>query len=78
MNSESSSENLIDVLSDESYVREHLPGARNFCVYETAFLEKVAEAFPAKEVALTVYGLNDETRETAERSPAQWRRLPET
>lgn len=66
MTSESSPENLIDVLSDESFACERLPGARNFCVYETAFLDKVTEAFPSKDVALTVYGLNDRTRETAE------------
>jgi rhodanese-related sulfurtransferase/polyisoprenoid-binding protein YceI len=66
MNQSPLPENLIDVLSDESFAREHLPGARNFCVYETAFLGKVEEAFPAKDVALVVYGLNDVTRETAE------------
>lgn len=66
MKSESLPENLIDVLSDESFTCEHLPGARNFCIYETAFLDKVTEAFPSRDVALTVYGLNDETRETAE------------
>lgn len=66
MKSESLPENLIDVLSDESFTCEHLPGARNFCVYETAFLDKVTEAFPSKDVVLTIYGLNDQTRETAE------------
>lgn len=66
MKSESLPENLIDVLSDESFLREHLPGARNFCVYETAFLEKVSEAFPDRNVEVTVYGLNDQTHEAAE------------
>lgn len=54
---------LVDVLSDVSYGREHLPGAVNFCVYETAFVEKMLAAFPDKEVALTVYGCGDSTRE---------------
>lgn len=54
---------LIDVLSDESFASEHLPGAKNLCVYETAFLDKAAEAFPDKGAALTVYGLSDRTRE---------------
>jgi polyisoprenoid-binding protein YceI len=54
---------LIDVLSAESFAMEHLPGAVNFCVYETAFLDKDVAAFPDKTAPLTVYGLNDRTRE---------------
>ncbi len=54
---------LIDVLSTESFAMEHLPGAVNFCVYETAFLAHVLAAFPDKAAPLTVYGLNDRTLE---------------
>ncbi len=54
---------LIDVLSAESFAVEHLPGAVNFCVYETAFLDQVVAAFPDKAAPLTVYGLNDCTLE---------------
>jgi polyisoprenoid-binding protein YceI len=54
---------LIDILSAESFATEHLPGALNFCVYETAFLDHVVAAFPDKTAPLSVYGLNDTTQE---------------
>lgn len=54
---------LIDVLSEDSYKAEHLPGAVNLCVYETAFLDKVREKYPDPETPLTVYGCSDDTRE---------------
>lgn len=54
---------LIDVLSAESFAKEHLPGAVSLCVYETAFLDRVLEAFQDKTAPLTVYGLNDRTLE---------------
>lgn len=55
---------LIDVLSDESYEREHARGARHFCVYETAFCEKIREAFPDKTTPLSICGYCDDTRES--------------
>ena len=54
---------LIDVLSDDSYQREHLPGALNFCVYETAFVSKVTESFPDRKTALAICGYCSETHE---------------
>ncbi|RYD17052.1 MAG: sulfurtransferase [Verrucomicrobiaceae bacterium] len=54
---------LIDVLSEDSYNAEHLPGAVNLCVYETAFLEKVRENYPDLDTPLTVYGCSDDTQE---------------
>lgn len=54
---------LIDILSPESFATEHLPGAVNFCVYETAFVDHILEAFPDKTAPITVYGLNDYTQE---------------
>ncbi len=56
---------LIDILSAESFAAEHLPGAVNVCVYETAFVDKVREAFPDTTLPLTVYGLNDSTLEAS-------------
>ena len=56
---------LIDILSSESFASEHLPGATNICVYETAFLEKIRVAFPDTTIPLTVYGLNDSTLEAS-------------
>lgn len=55
---------LIDILSADSFAAEHLPGAVNFCVYETVFLDQVVAAFPDKAAPLTVYGLNDRTLES--------------
>jgi polyisoprenoid-binding protein YceI len=54
---------LIDILSSESFTAEHLPGAVNICVYETAFTDKIRAAFPDTTILLTIYGLNDSTLE---------------
>ncbi len=54
---------IIDVLPADSYAAEHVPGAVNICVYETAFLDKVRAVFPDPASVLTVYGLNHSTRE---------------
>ncbi len=54
---------LIDVLSGDSYQMEHLPGAVNFCVYETAFVSKVTEAFADKQTALAICGYCNGTKE---------------
>ena len=63
---------LIDVLSAESFVAEHLPGSVNICVYETAFIDKMRAAFPDPDTALTVYGLNDSTLEAPSLLPKGW------
>lgn len=54
---------LIDILSADSYEAEHVPGAVNLCVYETAFTDKVKEVFPDQNTALTICGYCDSTRE---------------
>lgn len=54
---------IIDVLPPASFAAEHVPGAVNICVYETAFLDKVRAAFPDPASVLTVYGLDHNTRE---------------
>jgi polyisoprenoid-binding protein YceI/rhodanese-related sulfurtransferase len=54
---------LIDVLSSESFAEEHLPGAVNLCVYETAFLDNVRAQIPDTSTHLTIYGYRDQTRE---------------
>ena len=45
--SSSPSDPLIDVLSADSYEAEHIPGAVNLCVYETAFIDKVKREMAA-------------------------------
>ena len=59
----SSPPTLIHLLPDEDFAEAHLPGARCFCVYESAFVSKIDEAFPDKAVPLVVYGRSDATFE---------------
>jgi polyisoprenoid-binding protein YceI len=47
---------LIDVLTPESFEEEHLPGARNACVYQVDFLERIRETAGGPERAVVVYG----------------------
>ena len=54
---------LIDILSAESFASEHVPGAVNICVYETAFTNKVRATFADPATPLTVYGWDDSTKE---------------
>lgn len=58
---------LIDILSDSSFDKEHIEGAKNFCVYEIAFLDKIQATFPDKNRELCIYGWSDKTGE-AERA----------
>ena len=46
---------FIHDLLEEHYEREHLPGALNACVYETAFHSKVAELVPDQAALVIVY-----------------------
>lgn len=52
---------LIHVLPEEHFNSERLPGAQNVCVYETAFLSKVAESVPDKAAPVIVYGAGGES-----------------
>ena len=54
---------VIHVLPEEDFQEAHLPSARCFCVYESAFIPKMAEAYPNKSTALVVYGSGDTTIE---------------
>ncbi len=54
---------LIHVLPEEAFAEAHIPGSRCFCVYESAFTQKVSEAFPDKGSPLVVYSLNGDTIE---------------
>jgi len=50
---------LVNVLPAEVHAARRLPGSSNACVYEMAFLEKVAELAPAKDTPIIVYGAGD-------------------
>lgn len=48
---------LLDVRTPEAFEEGHLPGARNFCVYEVAFLDKVRDSLdPDSGKTLVAYG----------------------
>lgn len=49
---------LLDVLPGEYYLQKHIPEAKNACVYEVVFADKVNEIASSKETAIVVYGEN--------------------
>jgi len=46
---------LIDVLLPEDFNCRHICGAKNACVYEMVFLERIAECVPNLDTAVVVY-----------------------
>lgn len=46
---------VIDVMTPEEFALCHLPGAKNACIYEMVFLERVAEAQPDPGAEIVVY-----------------------
>ena len=55
---------LIDVRSGADHLAAHIPGARHNCVFEIAFLDRMAEiAASADKPAICVYGNSAETHE---------------
>ena len=47
---------LVDVRLEHDYAFAHLPDARNNCVFEVAFLDRMAVVAPEKGAAVCVYG----------------------
>jgi rhodanese-related sulfurtransferase len=58
---------LIDVLTPEDYALCHAAGAKNVCIYEIGFLDRIAEFVPDRDTELIVYDATGTTR-TAELS----------
>ncbi|MCC5806827.1 MAG: YceI family protein [Opitutales bacterium] len=56
---------LLDVRPATEHARRRLPGARNNCVYEIQFPERMAETVPDKAAPVCVYGDSARTREAA-------------
>ncbi len=54
---------LVDILSNSSFEKEHIKGAKNLCAYEIAFLDKMQESYPKKEQSICIYGWSDKTEE---------------
>lgn len=53
---------VVDILPPEEYCARHLPGAVNACVYETIFLDRMAELAPDRSVPLVLYDATGTTR----------------
>lgn len=53
---------VVDVMTPEDYAARHVAGAKNACIYEMAFLERIAEYFPDRDVELAVYDASGTTR----------------
>lgn len=52
---------LVDVLNPEDYAAKHIAGARNACVYEMVFLDRIGECVPDKEAKIVVYDASGTT-----------------
>ena len=50
---------VINVLPPEQYALRRIPGSKQACVFETAFLEHMAGAAPQKEDPILLYGAGD-------------------
>lgn len=47
---------LLNVLPEDTFQAARIPGSRNACIYEIAFLEKATEAVPDKSTPVITYG----------------------
>jgi rhodanese-related sulfurtransferase len=56
---------LFHVLPEESYNREHLPGAQRATVYEVSFLDQVHEIVADPNRSIVVYGAGPESKEAS-------------
>jgi rhodanese-related sulfurtransferase/polyisoprenoid-binding protein YceI len=54
---------LVDVRLEDDYAVAHLPNARNNCVFEVAFLERMATVAPEKGAPVCVYGATADSYE---------------
>ena len=52
---------LVDVLNPEDYAVKHIAGARNACVYEMVFLNRIGECVTDKDAAIVVYDASGTT-----------------
>lgn len=57
---------VIDVMTPEDYAACHVAGAKNACIYEMVFLDRVAECVPERSTKLVVYDASGTTRAAEE------------
>lgn len=53
---------LVDVMTPEDFAAAHVIGAKNACVYEMVFLERITEYAPGRTTNLVVYDSTGSTR----------------
>jgi len=53
---------VVDVMTPEDYATGHIAGAKNACIYEMVFLDRIAEFAPDRETELVVYDATGSTR----------------
>lgn len=53
---------VIDVMTPEEYEARHIPGAHNACVYEMAFLDRMADLAVDRAATLVVYDATGNTQ----------------
>jgi polyisoprenoid-binding protein YceI len=56
---------VVDVMTPEDYARCHVAGAKNACIYEMIFLERIAGCAPAPVADLVVYDATGSTKTAA-------------
>jgi rhodanese-related sulfurtransferase len=54
---------LLDVRLDDDYAAAHLPQAKNNCVFEVNFLDRMADFAPDKKTTVCVYGAAADSHE---------------
>lgn len=53
---------VVDVMTPEDYAACHITGAKNACIYEMVFLDRIAECVPDRETRIVVYDASNTTR----------------
>lgn len=53
---------VVDVMTPEDYAACHVAGARNACIYEMVFMDRIAECVPDRETEVVVYDATGTTR----------------
>jgi rhodanese-related sulfurtransferase len=56
---------VIDVMTPEDYAVCHVAGAKNACIYEMVFLDRIDECAPDRETRIVVYDTSGTTRTAA-------------
>jgi polyisoprenoid-binding protein YceI len=54
---------LVDTLPENHFRKQHLPGAKNACVYEVVFLEKMKNLTQARASSVVLYGSSSASRD---------------